>query len=341
MRIPNNILVTGGSGFIGSAFIRYLFEETAFFGQIVNIDLLTYASSKESTEKYEHDPRYHFYQLDICNQQEIEKIAALHKIDCIVHFAAETHVDRSIDNPQNFLHTNILGTYALLEIIKKNPHIHFHHVSTDEVYGSLRDSGFFTETSAYLPNSPYAASKASSDHLVRSYYKTYGISMTMSHCTNNYGPFQHPEKLIPLMIDRCLKREKMPIYGTGKNVRDWLYVNDHVNAIWKIITKGKKGEVYDISGKEERTNIALIYQLIDILSKQTNVSKEKYLNLMEFVTDRLGHDYRYAIDSSKIQKKLQWQPTYSLQQGLEEAVKWYLQNTAWVDKKKDTHMAIK
>ncbi|MEI6243286.1 MAG: dTDP-glucose 4,6-dehydratase, partial [Chlamydiota bacterium] len=307
-RNVQNLIVTGGCGFMGSAFIRYLLKNPSFNGKIVNLDLLTYAGNLDNVIEIADDPRYAFVQGDIRDKILILSLCERYSIDTIVHFAAETHVDRSIDNPLAFVETNVNGTVSLLEVVKEKKNIHFHQISTDEVYGSLGEWGFFTEDSHYLPNSPYSAAKAAGDHFVRAYHKTYGISTTLSHSSNNYGPYQFPEKLLPLMISRCLERKPLPVYGNGKNVRDWLFVDDHAEAVYAIITRGKSGEVYDIGGGNERTNLEFISLLIDILSDLLNEPKESFNSLIEFVKDRPGHDYRYAIDSSKLQKELFWKP---------------------------------
>jgi dTDP-glucose 4,6-dehydratase len=324
MREIKNILVTGGAGFIGSAFIRYVLSFLSFNGKIINLDLLTYAADLKNLEHIEDDPRYIFIKGNICDQKLVLNICEKYNIDTIVHFAAETHVDNSIESPSSFIETNIFGTFSLLEAVKKNKNIHFHHISTDEVYGSLKDKkGFFTENSCYRPNSPYSASKASSDHLVRSYQKTYNISATMSHCTNNYGPGQHEEKLIPLMIKNCIEKSPLPVYGKGENIRDWLYVDDHAEAVWQILNKGRKNEVYDIGGGEEFSNIDLIYLLIDVLSEELEEKKESFFKLISFVKDRPGHDFRYAIDTKKINNELNWYPKCSFKEGLKKTVCWY------------------
>jgi dTDP-glucose 4,6-dehydratase len=326
-----SILVTGGCGFMGSAFIRYVLNIPSFTGKIVNLDLLTYAGNLENISEIAHDPRYVFVQGDIRDKDVVLSICDRFSIDTIVHFAAETHVDRSIDNPLAFVETNVLGTVSLLEIVKEKKHIHFHQISTDEVYGSLSDWGFFTEISPYLPNSPYSASKASADHFVRAYHKTYGISVTLSHASNNYGPYQFPEKLLPLMISRCLERKLLPIYGNGKNVRDWLFVDDHAEAVFTIISHGKNGETYDVGGASERTNLEFISLLIETLSEVVEEPKETFSSLMEFVKDRPGHDYRYAIDSTKLQKELLWKPRHNLKQGLKKTVLWYVNHPDWIE----------
>jgi len=321
MRTNARLLVTGGAGFIGSAFIRYLLRLPDFHGRILNYDLLTYAASLEFLNGFHEHPRYRFVQGDILNQPLVEKLIEEGEIDTIVHFAAETHVDRSIASAKPFVETNVLGTLSLLEAVRKFPHVHFHHISTDEVYGSLGESGTFNERSPYRPNSPYSASKAASDHLVRAFGHTYGISTTISHCSNNYGPCQHAEKFIPLMILNCLKRKPLPVYGRGANMRDWLYVDDHAEAVWRILQRGKKGQTYDIGGKTELTNLELLHVLIDLIQAQ---KPGDYRSLIRFVQDRPGHDFRYAIDCSKMEKELGWQPTTSLKEGLTRTVRWYM-----------------
>lgn len=318
------ILVTGGMGFIGSAFIRYLLRKPALGVRITNLDLLTYAADERNLDGFHEHPRYRFIQGDISNQALIEQILEENEIDAIVHFAAETHVDRSIASCRPFLEANVLGTACLLEAVRAFPHIHFHHVSTDEVYGSLGEGGYFREQSPYRPNSPYAASKAASDHLVRSFANTYGIGVTISHCSNNYGRGQHIEKLIPHMIFNALQNKPLPVYGRGSNVRDWLYVEDHVEAIWTILQKGKRGEVYDIGGDCELTNLALLNLLLELLSEQTGTEMQRYLDLIRFVQDRPGHDFRYAIDFAKIRRELGWKPRTSLQGGLRKTIRYYM-----------------
>lgn len=328
MRKMTNVFVTGGAGFIGSAFIRSLLKSD-FEGTVVNYDLLTYAGNPENLQECENDPRYHFHQGDIRNQPLVEHLCDEYEINTIVHFAAESHVDRSILGPQAFLETNIMGTFHLLETVRKKPHIHFHHVSTDEVYGCLGETGLFTESTAYKPNSPYSASKAASDHLVHAYGKTYGISTTLSNCSNNYGPYHFPEKLIPLMILNCLEGKALPVYGKGTNVRDWLYVDDHAKAIQMIIENGRKGETYNVGGEAEWKNIDLIYEIIRILSMKQEVDPLKYQKLITFISDRPGHDFRYAIDCSKIKKELGWKPDHTFEEGIEKTIDWYLNNQGW------------
>jgi len=331
-----NLLVTGGSGFIGSNFIRYVFEETDFSGRLINIDALTYAGNPQSladiSEK--HSDRYHFKKIDICDRDALKKVFEEFDIDVVCHFAAESHVDRSIEGPDQFIQTNIIGTYNLLEVARARAEKtkRFHHVSTDEVYGSLGEEGLFTEETPYSPNSPYSASKASSDHLVRAYNETYGLPVTISNCSNNYGPFHFPEKLVPLMILNAVQGEKLPVYGDGKNVRDWLYVRDHCSAIYLILTKGAVGQTYNIGGRNELANLEVVTKIADILdSKLDALTTGPRRNLVEFVKDRPGHDWRYAIDCDKIEKDLGWTPEESFETGLEKTIDWYLSNDDWVD----------
>lgn len=321
MRKFRHILVTGGLGFIGSAFIRYLFEKADFDGKVTNVDALTYAANLESLQSLEQNERYRLKEGNILDFSLIESIVK-EGVDAIVHFAAETHVDRSIDSAFAFFQTNVMGTLALLEVVKKYPHVHFHHVSTDEVYGSLGSFGFFNENSQYSPNSPYSASKASSDHVVRSFAHTYNLSTTISHCSNNFGPFQNKEKLIPLMIEKLLLKEPLPIYGQGKNIRDWLFVEDHAEAIYLVLQKGKINQTYDIGGDCELSNLRLIQILIDTIASVTGDSPEELKKLMTFVQDRPGHDFRYAIDAGKI-KQLGWHPKTSFKEGLLQTILFY------------------
>lgn len=328
----HNILVTGGAGFIGSAFIRYLLTKVPEFkGTCVNYDLLTYAGNLENLKEIEKDPRYVFQQGDIRNQALVEHTIFEQKIDTIIHFAAESHVDRSILGPQAFIETNVMGTFHLLEAARKHHHIHFHHVSTDEVYGCLGDTGFFTEETPYHPNSPYSASKAASDHLVRSYGCTYGLSTCISNCSNNYGPYHFPEKLIPLMILNCLQGKPLPVYGEGKNVRDWLYVDDHAKALWMLLKNGTKGQTYNIGGEAEWRNIDLIHEIIRIMSELRNVSEKSLTDLITYVKDRPGHDFRYAIDCTKIKESIGWHPEHTFAQGIRNTIQWYLDNMNWVE----------
>jgi dTDP-glucose 4,6-dehydratase len=323
MRTTSSLLVTGGAGFIGSAFIRHLLRKKEFTGKILNFDALTYAGDLSYLNGFHDHPRYRFIQGNILNQPLIERMLLEHEIDTIVHFAAETHVDRSIESALPFIETNVKGTLSLLEALRKFPNVHFHHVSTDEVYGSLGESGTFNEKSNCRPNSPYAASKAASDHLVRAFMQTYKCSTTVSHCSNNYGPCQNTEKFIPLMIQNSLLQKALPVYGKGANVRDWLFVEDHAEAIWMILKEGKKGEIYDIGGKTELSNLELLHLLIELLEKKR---PGDYRSLIRFVQDRPGHDFRYALDSSKIEEELDWRPKVSLKEGLNQTIDWFLKN---------------
>ncbi len=321
MRPTTSLFVTGGAGFIGSAFIRYLLSSPDFAGRILNYDLLTYAGNLEFLGGFHTHLRYRFVQGDILDQPFVEKLLLEEGIDTIVHFAAETHVDRSIASAQPFIETNVKGTLSLLEAVRKFPQVHFHHISTDEVYGSLGESGTFNENSPYRPNSPYSASKAASDHLVRAFAQTYGVSTTISHCSNNYGPCQNLEKFIPLMIHNCLKKEPLPVYGRGANIRDWIYVDDHAEAVWHILQKGKKGEAYNIGGRTEISNLELLYLLIDLIQSEY---PGNYSSLIHFVQDRPGHDFRYTLNTSKIEK-LGWRPKTFLKEGLLRTIRWYSQ----------------
>ena len=310
VRSVKNILVTGGAGFIGSAFVRYIFSAVPeWSGQCVVLDALTYAGNPENLASVESDPRFEFVRGDIRDEPLVEKLLIEKKIDTLIHFAAESHVDRSILGPEAFIDTNIKGTFHLLEAVRRHPEVHFHHVSTDEVYGCLGEEGAFTEETPYAPNSPYSASKAASDHLVRAYGKTYGLSCTISNCSNNYGPFHFPEKLIPLMILRCLRKQPLPVYGEGKNVRDWLFVDDHAACLWQLLEKGRKGETYNIGGEQEVRNIDLVRKIIEIVADLTGESKENFENLITYVKDRPGHDFRYAIDCSKVKREIGWRPS--------------------------------
>ncbi|MCX5807677.1 MAG: dTDP-glucose 4,6-dehydratase [Proteobacteria bacterium] len=331
-----NLMVTGGCGFIGSNFIRYLVEEIDFKGRIINVDSLTYAGNPLSLRDIEqmHPNRYLFEKADICDSEKIQDIFNRYNVDAVCHFAAESHVDRSIKRPDNFIFTNIVGTFNLLECARaaSSDFIHFHHISTDEVYGSLGPTGFFTEETPYRPNSPYSASKASSDHLVRAYHETYGLPTTISNCSNNYGPYQFPEKLIPLSIMNALEARPLPIYGDGKNVRDWLYVRDHCDAIWKIINSGNYGETYNIGGNSEIENIVIVEMICNILDEVIPPSnKQPRKNLITFVKDRPGHDRRYAIDFSKMRETFTWKPQESFATGLRKTITWYLENQTWIN----------
>ena len=332
-----NILVTGGCGFIGSNFIRYLLNQESFQGRIINVDNLTYAGNPESLADItdEFPDRYVFSRTDICNGPQMTKLFDNYGIDTVCHFAAESHVDRSIVDPDAFVQTNIVGTFNLLELARSHRDrlTLFHHVSTDEVFGSLGREGYFTETTAYKPNSPYAASKAASDHLVRAYHKTYGLPITISNCSNNYGPYQFPEKLIPLIILNALQGKALPVYGDGKNVRDWLYVTDHCQAIWKIMRGGQRGATYNIGGNTEKPNIDVVETICDILDEtaaDTGIGPRR--DLIAFVTDRPGHDRRYAIDATKLKQELGWVPAESFETGIRKTIAWYLDNLQWVQR---------
>jgi len=331
-RNVQRLLVTGGAGFIGSAFIRYLMTKTPFQGICVNYDALTYAGNLDNLIPVADDPRYRFVRGDICDESLVETVCGQYEIDTLIHFAAETHVDRSILGPQAFMETNVLGTFHLLEVIRRHPRIHFHHVSTDEVYGCLGETGSFTETTPYAPRSPYSASKASSDHLVRSYSETYGISTCISNCSNNYGPYQFPEKLIPLMIVNCWRGRPLPVYGQGHNVRDWLYVDDHAAALWLLLRQGKKGDTYNIGGNEERRNIDIVHAVAELVAEKRGLHPNELLRLITYVRDRPGHDYRYSIDSSKLRETLNWHPHHSFNQGLHATVEWYLNHESWIER---------
>jgi len=331
------ILVTGGAGFIGSNFIRYVFENTGFEGKIVNIDKLTYAGNLENladiNEKY--SDRYVFERIDICDYDRVEDIFKRYSPDAVVHFAAESHVDRSIHGPKDFINTNVNGTFNLIEAARKFwqnrfENTRFHHISTDEVYGSLGDRGYFYETTPYDPRSPYSASKAASDHLVMSYYHTYGLNVVITNCSNNYGPYQFPEKLIPLMILNMLDEKPLPVYGDGKNIRDWLYVEDHCSGIWAVLNRGKTGEKYNIGGENEWHNIDLVNKLCEIVAEKLGKPKDYFKRLITFVQDRPGHDRRYAINCDKIKNELGWQQSVSFEEGLNITVEWYLNNKKWV-----------
>jgi dTDP-glucose 4,6-dehydratase len=325
-------LVTGGAGFIGSSFIRYMFQQPEFGGRIVNYDLLTYAGNLDNVAGAVDEARYRFVRADICDREALLKVCDEEAVDTIVHFAAESHVDRSILGPAAFVQTNVVGTFAVLEVIRARPALHLHHVSTDEVFGSLGETGAFTEDSPYLPNSPYSASKAASDHLVRAYGHTYGISSTHSNCSNNYGPYQFPEKLIPLMILNMLEGKPLPVYGDGMNVRDWLYVDDHAEAIWLVLQRGRNGESYNVGGRAEWANLTLLERLIEIVAEQTGRDRGALKSLITFVKDRPGHDRRYAVDSSKIERELGFRQRHDIDSGLRETVRWYVENTGWVER---------
>lgn len=334
------VLVTGGAGFIGSAMIRYLIKNT--HDSVINLDKLTYAGDLSSFSDIESHERYCFEQVDICDRTALERVFLQHQPDAVMHLAAESHVDRSIDGPAAFIETNIIGTYTLLEVVRhywthlqgsKQQAFRFHHVSTDEVYGDLSETASpFTESSAYAPSSPYSASKASSDHLVRAWHRTYGLPILISQCSNNYGAYQFPEKLIPLVISNALAGKPLPVYGNGLQRRDWLFVEDHVQALYTIISEGKVGETYNIGGENEQSNIEVIETICRMLEQQAPNKPQGvkcYRDLITYVDDRLGHDVRYAVDISKIKQELAWQPQTDFESGLLVTVNWYLHHQAW------------
>lgn len=335
----STLIVTGAAGFIGSAVCRYLRSNK--IASVIGIDKMTYAATHESLASLQGDSDFILIEADICDGAKIVDILVQAKPSGIMHLAAETHVDRSIDSPGDFLQANIVGTYSLLEMVRhylktlpedKQKQFRFLHVSTDEVYGSLGESGSFTEETSYAPNSPYAASKASADHLVRAWHKTFGLPVVISNCSNNYGPFQFPEKLIPLIIMKALVGEKLPVYGKGLNVRDWLYVEDHAEALYQIFSRGRLGEKYNVGGDAECHNIDLVTQLCHLLDEALpQAAHRPHKNLIGFVTDRPGHDERYAMDFSKLNKELGWTPRMTLQDGLRKTLNWYLDNRGWVE----------
>ena len=335
-----NILVTGGAGFIGSAVIRYLINETN--SNVLNIDKLTYAGNLESLETVSNNPRYQFLHADICDKVAMTKAFDDFEPDIVMHLAAESHVDRSIDGPMDFIQTNIIGTYNLLEVARnywqnltedKKSRFKFHHISTDEVYGDLEGTDdLFTEETSYSPSSPYSASKASSDHLVRAWYRTYGLPVVVTNCSNNYGPYHFPEKLIPLVILNALDGKPLPVYGDGKQIRDWLYVEDHARALYLVATTAKVGETYNIGGHNEKQNIDVVKTICTILDNiKPRTDGQSYTQQITFVKDRPGHDLRYAIDASKIQQELNWQPQETFESGIQKTVEWYLSNQGWVN----------
>ena len=337
MSKSKRILVTGGAGFIGSALVRLLVQNNSRF--VVNVDALTYAGNLESLSEVEDSDNYCFEQVNICDMQALTRLFDKYKPDAVMHLAAESHVDRSIDGPAAFIDTNIVGTYNMLETARsywnqleedRKCNFRFHHISTDEVYGSLPEAGLFTETSPYQPNSPYSASKAASDHLVRAWFHTYGLPVLLTNCSNNYGPYQFPEKLIPLMILNALEGKPLPVYGTGDNVRDWLYVDDHVKALAVVLEKGVPGETYNIGGHNEKTNMDVVKTVCALLDELVPESAFKpHEKLIEFVKDRPGHDKRYAIDATKIKNELSWVPEETFETGLRKTVQWYLDNKQW------------
>ena len=347
------ILITGGAGFIGSAVIRHIIENTN--DSVINLDKLTYAGNLESLNSIASDDRYVFEQVDICNRTELDRVFKIHKPDAVMHLAAESHVDRSITGPAEFIQTNIVGTYNLLEAAREywntlndddKKSFRFHHISTDEVYGDLphpdeqegnalgKELPLFTEQTSYSPSSPYSASKASSDHLVRAWLRTYGLPTIVTNCSNNYGPYHFPEKLIPLVILNALEGKDLPIYGKGDQIRDWLFVEDHARALYKVVTEGKVGETYNIGGHNEKQNIEVVKSICSILD--TLVPKDSpYSEQITYVTDRPGHDRRYAIDSSKMSTELNWTPIETFETGLRKTVKWYLDNQTWCQNVQD------
>lgn len=339
------ILITGGAGFIGSALIRHIIENTN--DSVINVDKLTYAGNLNSLTNISDSTRYQFYQTDICDSSEIAEILNREQPDCIMHLAAESHVDRSIDGPSEFIQTNIVGTFTLLDCTlryyqqlenTKKELFRFHHISTDEVYGDLDANGYFTEQTAYQPSSPYSASKASSDHLVRAWQRTYGLPTVITNCSNNYGPFHFPEKLIPLVILNATEGKALPVYGNGSQIRDWLYVDDHARALHLVVQEGAIGETYNIGGHNEHTNLDVVESLCELLEElapNKPPSLAYYRDLITFVDDRPGHDVRYAIDAAKIQRDLNWVPQESFSSGLKKTVTWYLANLDWCKQVQD------
>jgi dTDP-glucose 4,6-dehydratase len=340
------ILITGGAGFIGSAVIRHIVADTE--DSVVNVDKLTYAGNLESLAEISSSERYSFERVDICDQPELERVFREHQPDAVMHLAAESHVDRSIDGPAAFIETNIVGTYALLEVARqywlkldrgRKESFRFHHISTDEVYGDLEGpDDLFMETTAYAPSSPYSASKASSDHLARAWLRTYGFPTLITNCSNNYGPYHFPEKLIPLIILNALEGKALPVYGRGEQIRDWLYVEDHARALYRVLTQGVVGQTYNIGGHNENKNIEVVHgicELLEELAPQKPTGVTYYSELITFVTDRPGHDLRYAIDAGKIQSELDWVPVETFDSGLRKTVAWYLNNLEWCRRVQD------
>ncbi len=339
METKRTLLVTGGCGFIGANFVRLVNRQFADW-RVVNLDKLTYAGNLKNLQGIEEGTNYRFLKGDICDGEMVERIFREEGIDTVVHFAAESHVDRSITGPRSFIQTNIVGTFTLLEAARKNwlngdrqKECCFLHVSTDEVYGSLGETGYFTEETPFDPRSPYSASKASSDHLVNAYFHTYGLPVKITNCSNNYGPYQFPEKLIPLVFNNSMKGKSLPVYGDGKNVRDWLYVQDHCEAIIEVVRRGRAGHCYNIGGNNEKQNLEVVTLICDILDRKLGlpVTGKPRRSLITFVKDRLGHDRRYAIDASRIKDELGWEPKMSFEEGMEKTVDWYLANQKWVD----------
>lgn len=331
-----NLLLTGGAGFIGSNVIHHIIEKPEV-QRLINLDCLTYAGHPENLERVASHPKYAFEKIDLRDRKAVLETVQRHAITHVMHLAAESHVDRSISGPADFIHTNIVGTFHLLEACRATwgndvRGKRFHHVSTDEVYGSLGPKGYFTETTPYAPNSPYSASKASSDMLVRAYHHTYGMPAVITNCSNNYGPYQFPEKLIPVVIQSVLSRKSIPVYGDGMNVRDWLYVRDHAEALWLVLQRGTDGETYNIGGHNEWANIRIVELICDLIDELAPERGGNSRKLITFVKDRPGHDRRYAIDASKIQRELGWTPAHTFERGIRETIQWYLANQAWVDK---------
>ncbi|PAU57581.1 dTDP-glucose 4,6-dehydratase [Pseudomonas sp. PICF141] len=334
------ILVTGGSGFIGSAVVRHLINETTC--TVANVDKLTYAGNSDSLSSIAESPRYHFFEVDICDAQALDQVFATFQPDAVMHLAAESHVDRSIDGPADFIQTNIVGTYTLLEAARRywnglaeeaKQVFRFHHISTDEVYGDLEGTdSLFSETTPYAPSSPYSASKASSDHLVRAWQRTYGLPVLVTNCSNNYGPYHFPEKLIPHVILNAIHGRPLPVYGDGLQIRDWLFVEDHARALCEVVCRGKVGETYNIGGHNEKTNLEVVETLCDLLEElapNKPVGVDRYRELITFVKDRPGHDLRYAIDAGKIERELGWRPQETFESGIRKTVQWYLDNQEW------------
>lgn len=341
------IMVTGGAGFIGSALCRHLVNDLGH--HVINVDKMTYAATEGSTAILQGTSSYHFHRLDICDRDAMLRVMVNEDIDGIIHLAAESHVDRSIDGPRAFIETNVIGTFSLLQAARtyydalpshRRGTFRFHHVSTDEVFGELPlDSGLFSETTAYAPSSPYSASKAASDHLVMAWHKTYGLPVVLSNCSNNYGPYQFPEKLIPLMILNGLEGKPLPVYGQGRNVRDWLHVEDHARALALVFTRGRLGQSYNIGGGNERTNLEVVETIADILDEQAPSIGTSRRDLIRFVRDRPGHDLRYAIDASKVEHELGWTVCYDFESGLRDTVAWYMMNADWWQPLRDTRYA--
>ena len=338
------ILLTGGAGFIGSAVVRHIIKNTD--DEVLNLDKLTYAGNLESLNEISGNPRYQFQQVDICDADKLADVFTMFKPDVVMHLAAESHVDRSIDGPTAFIQTNIVGTYTLLEAARqywqgleesKKTHFRFHHISTDEVYGDLEGTtDLFTETTSYAPSSPYSASKASSDHLVRAWQRTYGLPTIVTNCSNNYGPYHFPEKLIPLVILNALDGKPLPIYGKGDQIRDWLFVEDHARALYKVVTEGVVGETYNVGGHNEKQNIEVVKTICKILDElKPQANGQTYESLITFVKDRPGHDLRYAIDATKIQNELGWTPAETFETGIRKTVEWYLNNLDWCHRVQD------